>query len=90
MISNEDPKDPREIRQDKRRGVIGDQIRGMRQKKMEEKRPLNGKKKNEGSGTNLDRPEGCRGARTGTTRKMPRAKEDTKEGQGSRRKGGYR
>ena len=41
---------------------------------MEEKRPLNGKKKNEGSGINLDRSEGCRGARTGMTRRMPRAK----------------
>ena len=41
---------------------------------MEEKRPLNGKKKNEGSGTNLDHSEGCRGARTGMTRRMPRAK----------------
>ena len=32
-ISNEDPKDPREIRQDKGRRVAGDQTRGMRQKK---------------------------------------------------------
>ena len=32
-ISNEDPKDPGEIRQDKGRGVAGDQTRGMRQKK---------------------------------------------------------
>ena len=69
---------------------MGDQIREIRQKKMEEKRPLNGKKKNEGSGTNLDRSEGCRGARTGMTRKTPRAKEDAKEGQGSRRKDGCR
>ena len=89
-ISNEDPKDPGEIRRDKERGVAGDQIRGMRQKKMEEKRPLNGKKKDKGSGTNLDRSEGCRGARTGMTRRMPRAKEDAKEGQGSRRKDGHR
>ena len=69
---------------------MGDQIRGMRQKKMEEKRSLNDKKKNEGSGTNLDRSEGCRRTRTGMTRKMPRAKEDAKEGQGSQRKGGCR
>ena len=46
----------------------------MRQKKMEEKMPLNDKKKNEGSGTNLDRSEGCRGARTGMTRRTTRAK----------------
>ena len=51
---------------------------------------LNGKKKNEGSGTNLDRSKGCRGARTGMTRRTPRAKEDTKEGQGSRREGEHR
>ena len=38
-------------------------------RKMEEKRPLNGKKKNGGFGTNLDRSEECRGARTGTTRR---------------------
>ena len=57
MISNEDPKDLGEIKWDKGREVTGDQIRGMRQKKMEEKRRLNGKKKNEGFGTNLDRSE---------------------------------
>ena len=62
----------------------------MQQKKMEEKRPLNGKKKNEDFGTNLDRSEGCRGARIGMTRRMPRAKEDAKEDKGSRRKGGHR
>ena len=74
MASNEDPKDPEENRWDKGREVAGDQLRGIRQKKMEEKRPLNGRKKNEGSGTNLDRSEGCRGARTGMTRRMHRAK----------------
>ena len=45
---------------------------------MAKKRPLNGGKKNEGSGTNLDRSEGCRGARTGMTRRMPMAQEDAK------------
>ena len=90
MTSNEDPKDPREIRWDKGREVAGDQIGGIRQKKMEEKRPLNGKKKNEDSKTNLDRSEGCRGARIGMTQGIPRAKEDAKEGQGSRRKGRHR
>ena len=41
---------------------------------MVKKRPLSGRKKNEGSGTNLDRSEGCRGVRTGMTRRTPRAK----------------
>ena len=73
-------------------GTRGERLRETKpeecgKRKMEEKRPLNGKKKNEGSGTNLDRSEGCRGARTGMTRRMPRAKIDAKEGQGSREKG---
>ena len=38
-------------------------------RKMEEKKPLNGKKKNKGFRTNLDCSEGCRGVRTGMTRK---------------------
>ena len=50
---------------------------------MAKKRPLSGGKKDEGSGTNLDRFGGCRRERTGMTRKMPRAKEDAKGGQGS-------
>ena len=54
---------------------------------MEEKGHLDGKKRNEGFGTNLDRSEGCRGARTGMTRRMLRAKMDAKEGQSSRREG---
>ena len=54
---------------------------------MEEKRPLNGKKKDKGFETNLDRSEGCRGARTGMTRRTLRAKVDAKEGQSSRREG---
>ena len=74
MTSNEDPKDLKENRWDKGREVAGDQLRGMQQKKMGEKRPLNGKKKNEGSETNLDHSEGCKGARIGMTRRMPRAK----------------
>ena len=45
---------------------------------MTKKRPLSGGKKNEGSGTNLDRFEGCRGARTGMTRRTPMAQEDAK------------
>ena len=47
-------------------------------KKMAKKRPLSGGKKDEGSGTKLDRSEGCRGARTGTTRRAPVAREDAK------------
>ena len=43
---------------------------------MAKKRPLDGKKKDGGSGTNLDRSEGCRGAKTGITRRMPMAQED--------------
>ena len=43
---------------------------------MAKKRPLNGRKKNEDSGINLDRSEGCRGARTGMTRRAPMARED--------------
>ena len=45
---------------------------------MAKKRPLSGGKKDEGSGTNLDRSEGCRGARTGMTRRMPIAQEDVR------------
>ena len=45
---------------------------------MAKKRPLGGRKKSEDSGTNLDRSEGCEGARTGTTRRTPMAQEDTK------------
>ena len=45
---------------------------------MAKKRPLSGGKKNEGSGTNLDRSEGCRGARTGTTRRAPMSQGDAK------------
>ena len=59
-------------------------------KKMAKKRPLSGGKKDEGAGTNLDRSEGCRGARTGMTRRMLRAKVDAKEGQSSRREGRHR
>ena len=44
-----------------------------REKKMAKKRPLSDGKKDEGSGTNLDRSEGCRGARIGTTRRTPMA-----------------
>ena len=43
---------------------------------MAKKRPLSGGKKDEGSGTNLDHSEGCRGARTRTTRRKPMAQED--------------
>ena len=43
---------------------------------MVKKRPLDGKKKDGGSGTNLDHSEGCRGARTGMTRRTPMAQED--------------
>ena len=57
---------------------------------MEEKRPLDGKKRNESFGTNLDRSEGCRGARTGMTRRTLRAKVDAKEGQSSQREGRHR
>ena len=56
-------------------------------RKMEEKGDLDGKRRYESSGTNLDHSEGCRGARTGMTRRMPRAKVDAKEGQSSRREG---
>ena len=42
---------------------------------MAKKRSLSGGKKDEGAGTNLDRSEGCRGARTGTTRRVPMAQE---------------
>ena len=56
---------------------------------MEEKGHLDGKRRNESSETNLSRSEGCRGAGTGMTRRTPRAKADTKEGQSSWREGGH-
>ena len=48
---------------------------------MEEKGHLDGKERNESSGTNLDHSEGCRGARTWMIQRMLRAKVDAKEGQ---------
>ena len=68
----------------------GTKPEGCGRREMEEKGHLDGKKRNdkkrnEGSGTNLDRSDGCTGARTGMTRGTPRAKEDAKEGQGSQR-----
>ena len=59
-------------------------------RKIEEKRPLNGKKRNESFETNLDRSKGCKGARTEMTRRTLRAKVDAKEGQSTRREGRHR
>ena len=56
-------------------------------RKMEEKGHLNGKRRNESFGTNLDRSEGCKGTRTGMTRRTLGAKVDAKEGQSSQGEG---